>query len=150
MKKRRRKLPVIQLPEMRCDVGCGDCCGPAPLSRYEADIVRAYVRKHGIVPVNQGVKCPFYQRGVCAIYEARPAVCRAFGHSWMMECSRGYNVNVADERRLAEWVLAHGSAATTLHALAGIQLDTDALAAKAEQLVLDRKWHERAARMRGA
>ena len=55
MKKPNRHLP--QLPAMRCDVGCGDCCGivPAPPNEYAA--VVAYAKKNNIKPRRQGITC---------------------------------------------------------------------------------------------
>lgn len=79
---------------MRCDKGCGDCCGivPAPPNEYAA--VAAYAKKHGIKPKRQGITCPFYQEGTCAVYPVRPTICRVFGHVPDLSCSRGYNTNV--------------------------------------------------------
>lgn len=86
------------LPKMRCDAGCGLCCGVAPASQGEYDSVMAYARKNGVTPKRQGTKCPFYQgepgAETCAVYPARPSVCRFFGHTPMMDCPKGYNANV--------------------------------------------------------
>lgn len=82
------------LPKMRCDAGCGLCCGAAPTIQSEFDSVAAYAKTHGITPRRQGVACPFYQDGTCAVYAARPTVCRWFGHTEHMQCPKGYNVNV--------------------------------------------------------
>jgi uncharacterized protein len=86
------KLPV--LPEMRCDDGCGACCGPVPASIEEYEAVVALAKSKGIKPVAHGLSCPFYQGGKCAVYEARPTMCRVFGHVPEMPCIHGYNVNV--------------------------------------------------------
>lgn len=112
---------------MRCDKHCGECCGIVPVSRPEAQRVRAYVAEHGIVPREQGTRCPYYQKGVCAIYEVRPKVCVAFGHTWMMQCSRGYNVEVPehDEAKLLSWVMSDGVPVSTLHMTAGIHPQID-------------------------
>jgi len=82
------------MPAMQCDSGCGHCCGLAPATEAEFQKVKRYVTAKGIVPVDQGVKCPFYQNGTCAVYEVRPFACQLFGHSARMPCSRGYNVNI--------------------------------------------------------
>lgn len=87
----------INLPVMRCDDGCGECCGPVICKPHEYDAVVKYAAKHGIQPVRQGITCPWYQNGRCAVYEARPPVCRMFGHVPGMVCCKGYNVNVAPE-----------------------------------------------------
>jgi Fe-S-cluster containining protein len=83
---------------MRCDDGCGDCCGPAPASKAELDRVVAYVREHKIVPKDQGLTCPLYLGGKCSVYSVRPLICRAFGHVDGLDCSRGYNTNVPSAR----------------------------------------------------
>lgn len=51
-------------------------------------------RQKGVTPVAQGMACPFYQGGKCSVYEARPTMCKVFGHVPEMSCCRGYNVNV--------------------------------------------------------
>jgi len=79
---------------MQCDVGCGDCCGPVPASKEEYATIAAYTKKQGITPKRNGITCPFYQQGRCAVHEVRPAICRVFGHTAQLSCSRGYNVNV--------------------------------------------------------
>lgn len=65
---------------MRPCIGCGQCCGHyLPLS--EEDITRAseYAKDHGIEPNRTGVDCPWLAKNrTCSIYEARPAICRAF------------------------------------------------------------------------
>jgi len=90
-----RSLPV--LPPMRCDDGCGECCGPVPASPQEYETVVAYARERGIQPLNQGLTCPWYQGGRCAVHEVRPTLCRLFGHVPQMQCSRGHNRNVSRE-----------------------------------------------------
>lgn len=82
------------MPPMRCDEGCGECCGVAPATQSEFDSLREYAQRKGIVARRQGTRCPFYQEGQCAVYEARPGSCRMFGHVPDMECPRGYNVNI--------------------------------------------------------
>lgn len=138
MKKSRRHLPVFPLPPMRCDKGCGECCGIVPVGKLEVDRIRAYIKQHAIVPEvhSRSTRCPFYQRGTCAIYEVRPAVCRAYGHSWRLECPRGYNVNVSNEAGLMRWVMAHGAPAMTLHKMAGVEINVDAVLASVKRDLL--------------
>ena len=83
------------LPTMRCDAGCSDCCGPVITSRPEYDRVIEYATANGISPVDNGITCPWFQQGRCAVHAARPTVCRLFGHSDRLVCSKGYNVNVS-------------------------------------------------------
>jgi len=105
--KRKRRLPVVapEFPPMRCDDGCGECCGPAPATQAEFDRVVAYVIEHKITPKDQGITCPLYLDGKCSVYEVRPLICRAFGHVEGLSCPRGYNVDVpsgpVDARLLA-------------------------------------------------
>lgn len=90
------------LPPMKCDTGCGDCCGPVLCKEHEFQAVNRLAFAKGIVPMRQGTTCPWYQDGQCQVYEARPFICRLFGHAPRLTCSRGYNVNVAPslEKRL--------------------------------------------------
>lgn len=87
-----KQLPL--LPPMKCDEGCGACCGPVPCSKTEYNAVVALARKKGLTPIAQGMSCPFYQGGKCSVYEARPTMCRVFGHVPEMTCCNGHNVNV--------------------------------------------------------
>jgi len=89
-----RKLKV--LPPMRCDDGCGDCCGVVPVTETEYRAVERYAKAHGITPLDQNDTCPFFQNGTCAVYDVRPTLCRLFGHTPGMTCPHGYNVNVPD------------------------------------------------------
>lgn len=86
----------ISLPVMQCDEGCGACCGIAPCHDHEFRAVEEYAREHGLVPLDQGVTCPWYQGGKCQVYPVRPWVCRYFGHIPGLKCERGYNVNVPE------------------------------------------------------
>lgn len=82
------------LPPMKCDKGCTECCTFAPSSGGDFESVKKYAERNGITPLRQGLRCPFYQNGACAVYPARPLICRLYGHVPGMECPRGYNVNV--------------------------------------------------------
>ena len=102
-------LPVI--PEMRCDRHCGECCGVVMCSDDEYQRIKRYAKRHGVMPIAQGITCPFYQGGQCAVYEARPLICRMYGHfaDDRLTCPRGYNVNLPphakdafDERIIAD------------------------------------------------
>jgi uncharacterized protein len=110
-----KRLPV--LPSMRCDTGCGECCGPVPVTAAELGAVRDFMKKHDVVPRDNGpLTCPFLQEGRCAIYGARPLICRIFGHSRDLQCSRGYNVNVP-ERVLEKAIRDNGRVVALLHSL---------------------------------
>lgn len=109
-----KKLPV--LPPMRCDAGCGKCCGIAPASPDEYRAVVRYAKEHNITPKKQGLTCPFYQGGTCAVYPVRPVMCRVFGHSEDLSCPHGYNTNV-DQAIVDGMITAQGDPkeATMLH-----------------------------------
>jgi Fe-S-cluster containining protein len=109
---------------MRCDKGCGDCCGVVPITRNERDEIARYIRARSVSAMPRGAGCPYFQGGQCAIYEVRPRICRAFGHTWKMECPRGYNENV-DDAELRRWLLAE-LPVTTLHALAHLPVPESA------------------------
>lgn len=82
---------------MQCDPNCGACCGPVFCSPGEFGRVKVFIERNNITPVAQGITCPFYQGGTCAIYDARPFVCRMFGHCEGMVCCKGYNVNISQD-----------------------------------------------------
>ena len=87
-----------QLPVMQCDPGCDQCCGPALCTESEYQTIVAYVAEHSITPIEQGVMCPMFQGGRCAIYPVRPMICRVFGHLERLHCPRGYNRNIPSSR----------------------------------------------------
>jgi Fe-S-cluster containining protein len=88
----------LNLPPMKCDKDCGDCCGIAPCNEAEFKAIGEYIKKNRVVPQNNGLTCPFYQKGTCQIYPVRPVICQLFGHVPNMICSKGYNVNVTPEK----------------------------------------------------
>lgn len=109
-----RRLPVF--PPMRCDDGCGDCCGPVTASPREMGAIRAYIKEHAIVPKKQGITCPFYDNR-CAIYPVRPLMCRAFAHTAELQCSRGYGDKSLRDDRLRKLIREQGTGAKLLHTL---------------------------------
>lgn len=112
-----RKLKV--LPPMRCDEGCGACCGIAPTTETEFRRIERYVKEQGITPIHHSddeEQCPLYQDGKCTVYAVRPLICRIFGHSDRLQCERGYNVDVA-QREIDRMVGANGRPTRLLHEL---------------------------------
>jgi Fe-S-cluster containining protein len=116
-------LPVLPpMPEMRCDAHCEICCSECvPVSELEMAAVVLYANEHDIAPGQDPKLCPWYSRedGRCSVYEARPLVCRAFGHGnekWLT-CDRGYNANVPDEMmpELRQRLAAAGPRTRFLH-----------------------------------
>jgi Fe-S-cluster containining protein len=113
-----KKLNVI--PSMRCDEGCGDCCGVVPATEAEFRGIQRFIAHHGIVPAaSLDGTCPLYQDGKCTVYPVRPLICRLFGHAAdpNMTCSRGYNVNVPEGVIVAK-LRANGRTTHVLHELA--------------------------------
>lgn len=104
----------MKLPVMKCDEGCGDCCGPVPVTHSEYDRVIEYAQKHSITPMKQGITCPFYQEGKCKVYEVRPLICVVFGHSERLVCSKGYNKNIP-ERKIRRAIMKNGECVKHLH-----------------------------------
>ena len=119
------KLP--QLPSMRCDDNCGECCGIVMCSEQEYEHVIGYAVAHDIPAVDQGAACPFYQGGRCAVHPVRPFPCHMFGHVPKLECPHGYNVNITPkhEKRLNRKYHEELQDAVLLHAaLTDIRLNS--------------------------
>ena len=64
--------------------GCGECCSRfLPVSQRDLERLRRHVCAHGIETVPERAEidllCPFLSDGrICAVYEARPDICRAY------------------------------------------------------------------------
>ncbi len=75
------------------------CCTIVRATRLEAKAIRRYAGEHDVEwQVNtsgDGIRCGFLQDGMCAVYEVRPWMCRAFGVIKQAPCSR-----FPDEARL--------------------------------------------------
>jgi Fe-S-cluster containining protein len=103
-----RPLPMLD----ECVPNCGRCCGGVtPFTRDDAS--RAVEHLNGMKNpklLERQIRywggssrvCPFLQADAkCFIYEARPEVCKAFGHVPMMECPR----EAEGEARFSRWSL---------------------------------------------
>lgn len=110
------KFPT--LPVMKCDTDCGGCCGVVLCKEGEFQKVTEYAAEKGLTPIKQGLTCPWYQEGTCAVYPVRPGICRLFGHTEGLECKRGYNVNVSGQL-LRNAQKAIGNATRCLHEVLG-------------------------------
>lgn len=96
------------IPETQgCLEGCGECCGPAPMSQKESFIIKEYVKEHALdipdAPVNG--KCPALcqETKKCRIYEVRPITCRIHGLLKVLTCTHIPN---PDETRLTPEFIA--------------------------------------------
>lgn len=108
------------LPVMQCDSGCGACCGVVLCKEGEYQKILAHANEHGISPMQQGVTCPWYQNGGCAVYPVRPGICRLFGHTEKLACKHGYNVNITSAlERVAKRAI--GNPTRCLHEVLGDQ-----------------------------
>lgn len=107
-------MKKVSLPQMRCDTGCGECCGVAPATEAEYRRALMVARSKKLVLKRQGAACPFYQEGTCQIYDARPFACRLFGHVRGMVCVRGYNTNIQDHEG-KRMVMNNGMPTRVLH-----------------------------------
>ena len=76
-----------------------------------------YARFNGIRPRAQGVTCPWFQEGRCAVHPVRPRVCQLFGHSEKLLCKHGYNVNLPERKVRRE--LNRKRPETNLHEVLG-------------------------------
>ena len=65
---------------------CGNCCGNyLPLTTYEIERIKAYIKKHNIkehlhhFAYGLDMTCPFLNdKQMCNIYKVRPQICRCF------------------------------------------------------------------------
>jgi len=117
---KRRRLSLI-LPEMRCDSHCGQCCGVVAVTTAELVRINNYINMNGIVPKEQGDTCPFFQLGQCAIYEVRPRICQATGHTENLPCARGYGGETVTEGHINAWLDDNGPVQTTLHSFVDLR-----------------------------
>jgi len=107
---------------MKCDDGCGKCCGVVPVFEHEYIAILKYVTDRKIPLKRRGLMCPLYQNGRCQVYEIRPFLCRIFGHTSRMACPRGYNTSLPDrkvKKLMALMIKKHGVSRRTLHNLVG-------------------------------
>jgi hypothetical protein len=110
-------LPV--LPEMRCDIGCELCCSePVPIPEAELVRVLAWANERDILPqVERPHMCVWFQGGRCAVHEARPLICAAFGYidAPSLTCQMGYNENLPDPSVLTSRIAENGPPVRYLH-----------------------------------
>jgi len=79
-----------KIPAFTCKEGCTDCCGPVPMTEYEANRLELAEQ---ITPFKPGtMDCSFICEGKCSVYDKRPYLCRVFGvvDSGRLKCPHGY------------------------------------------------------------
>lgn len=82
----------MKLPAMGSCTSCGECCTVATARPQEVRRIRRFMRENFIVwERNDTARCGFLRDqddGTyrCAVYEARPFVCRAYGVIQEMKC----------------------------------------------------------------
>lgn len=81
-----------EIPEVAgCKNGCGQCCGPVPLTPVEA-VSLGLDENTAVTPTNSLTNsCVFYggQDEGCTVYDLRPFMCRLFGASKGLPCPLG-------------------------------------------------------------
>lgn len=78
-----------KIPEFRCKDGCNECCGPVPLTDWEAKRLGV---KGNMTPTKEGsLTCIFSTKNGCKVYDKRPFMCRLFGTAKesRLECPKG-------------------------------------------------------------
>ncbi|MBU1431623.1 YkgJ family cysteine cluster protein [Myxococcota bacterium] len=75
-----------QGPYLRCARGCDQCCRqPRTVFAVELAHLRAWIADHpeaviGLPVADEGPRCPMLKAdGACAVYPARPIICRTHG-----------------------------------------------------------------------
>lgn len=110
------RLPV--LPALGCPEGCGQCCGPVPVTASELSRVRAYVRQHGLTPGEKTGRCPLYDGQRCTVYPVRPLLCQVFGHTKGLPCPKGLGAPRLPDRAVLALLREQGKRDRWLHELA--------------------------------
>ena len=86
-KMKKQKTPTVEvlhkslykmIPEFHCNKDCTACCGPVPLTPWEAE--RLGIPGEVVTPTKPGtLTCSFVKDDKCSVYEKRPLMCRIFG-----------------------------------------------------------------------
>lgn len=81
---KNQTIKDLYTPKGDCK-GCGECCSRfLPLSTFDVQRLSNYVFKHGVKPHEKtdgafDLTCPYLDENKeCAVYIARPEVCRAY------------------------------------------------------------------------
>ena len=68
------------IPATSCPPGCGQCCGPTPVTPEEAQAL-GLATGSVTTPTDAQGTCAFLRDARCTVYERRPLMCRLFGAS---------------------------------------------------------------------
>lgn len=76
--------------------GCGECCGPVPITEKEFTEINIYVvnNKPKYNKSAGKLQCKFRVDNKCSIYEVRPMMCRLMGVISGMTCKYGNSKNL--------------------------------------------------------
>ena len=79
------RIRAIHLADLVCQPGCSDCCTAFSLLPIEAALLREAIVglpsdvKSQLTKAEQSSRCPLLLDGLCAVYQARPTICRSQG-----------------------------------------------------------------------
>jgi Fe-S-cluster containining protein len=103
------------MKELPCHKCPGLCCGPVPLSSRRLKAIEAHLHslkddeyQRLALQERDNLMCSFYdtERHRCGVYEARPQICRIFGHTESLECPRQPSNWVFTIQPVTAWTLA--------------------------------------------
>jgi uncharacterized protein len=77
-----------KIPQMRCIVGCQDCCGPVTASAEEVSRLPVKSDAEHAKALSE-FSCPYLGDSGCEVYHQRPLICRLYGTTPSMLCPNG-------------------------------------------------------------
>jgi len=106
LKSKHRRL-YKQIPTFKCPPGCNRCCGPVPITDFEAALLGIPGAKATPTKLD-GHLCMFSSKNGCRAYHIRPFMCRLFGSvsDPLLVCPYGFApknpLSEEDGKRLTE------------------------------------------------
>lgn len=102
-------MMLFNIPAHTRCIGCGECCGPVPVSIEDMAKIARYVANSEYaqeVAARQHahLDCIFrdHLKGRCSIYPVRPVICRMFGVDVNLQCPNGNSANIDGSRIVAQ------------------------------------------------